>query len=232
MDSSLDRDEGAAWNNYSETKPEAEGVYEWRVPSRRVSGLIVTFLAWMEMRNAGYSQQLAPSFSHWDGYRLTIPAGVQWRRAAADAVCKTHEYKAVAVEGVTNCACPFCGKSPSLRGAEFSLHGGVFVGSAPYDFNSWQLECCSWARTPRLEDPRELYLARNAAIGPSVNSYPSLLSQRDALVEALEPDLLEAIADEIDSFEHSARATSLRILAERQRAALASASEEKKEMAG
>lgn len=43
------------------------------------------------------------------------------------------------------------------------------------------------------------------------------------LLDALEPDLLEAIADEIDDFRHSARAASLRGIAKRQRAAIAKA---------
>lgn len=37
---------------------------------------------------------------------------------------------------------------------------------------------------------------------------------------ACDPDALEAIADEIDCFEHSARAHSLRIIAKKQRALL------------
>lgn len=44
-----------------------------------------------------------------------------------------------------------------------------------------------------------------------------------ALIDALDPDTLEAIANEIDDFENSARADSLRIIAKRQRAALSAA---------
>jgi hypothetical protein len=45
----------------------------------------------------------------------------------------------------------------------------------------------------------------------------------DEMLEALDPDALEAIADEINSFEHSARADSLRVIACKQRAAGAKA---------
>jgi hypothetical protein len=60
----------------------------------------------------------------------------------------------------------------------------------------------------------------------SVIEGAQLTNQRDALATALDPDTLEAIADEIcerdrDAFYHSARAGSLRGLARRQRAALA-----------
>jgi len=43
------------------------------------------------------------------------------------------------------------------------------------------------------------------------------------LRDSIDPNTLEAIADEIDCFEHSARAAGLRSLAKRQRAALAKA---------
>jgi len=41
------------------------------------------------------------------------------------------------------------------------------------------------------------------------------------LVAAMDPDTLEAIANELNEFKHSARADSLRIMARKQRAALA-----------
>ena len=41
------------------------------------------------------------------------------------------------------------------------------------------------------------------------------------LLRSIDPDTLEAIADEIQCFEHSARCRSLRVLAKMQRAALA-----------
>lgn len=50
-----------------------------------------------------------------------------------------------------------------------------------------------------------------------------LISAAPDLLDALEPDILDAIAIEIDCFEHSARAASLRGIAKRQRAALAKA---------
>lgn len=55
--------------------------------------------------------------------------------------------------------------------------------------------------------------------------YAKLEQQRAALVEALDPQTIEAIADEIGSAEHSARAESLRGIARRQRAALKAAGE-------
>jgi len=50
-----------------------------------------------------------------------------------------------------------------------------------------------------------------------------LIAAAPDLFEALDPEALEAIADEIDCFEHSARAAGLRGIAKRQRAALSKA---------
>ena len=47
-----------------------------------------------------------------------------------------------------------------------------------------------------------------------------LIAAAPDLLGAVDPDTLEAIANEIDCFQHSARAGSLRILAKRQRAAV------------
>lgn len=53
----------------------------------------------------------------------------------------------------------------------------------------------------------------------------SLIAAAPEMFDTLDPDTLEAIADEIDCHEHSARAGSLRVIARRQRAAIAKATE-------
>ena len=53
-----------------------------------------------------------------------------------------------------------------------------------------------------------------------------LIAAAPELLEALDPDTLEAIADEIQSFEHSARAESLRSIARTQRATIKKATGE------
>lgn len=50
-----------------------------------------------------------------------------------------------------------------------------------------------------------------------------LIAAAPELLEAPDPDTLDAIANEIDCFEHSARAASLRLIAKRERAAIAKA---------
>lgn len=50
-----------------------------------------------------------------------------------------------------------------------------------------------------------------------------LIAEAPAMLEALDPEFLETIADEIDCFEHSARTAGLRSLAKKQRAVIARA---------
>lgn len=57
---------------------------------------------------------------------------------------------------------------------------------------------------------------RDPSLGYAMAAGPDLL-------DSLDPDTLEAIANEIECFDHSARCGSLRWLAKRQRAAIAKA---------
>lgn len=54
-------------------------------------------------------------------------------------------------------------------------------------------------------------------------AFARLMAAAPDLLKSIDPDTLEAIADEIDCFQHSARAGSLRALARVQRAAIAKA---------
>jgi hypothetical protein len=62
-----------------------------------------------------------------------------------------------------------------------------------------------------------------AAIARGQEKVAPLLLAAPALRDALYPDELEAVANEIDCFEHSARAASLRYIAKQGRRALAAA---------
>lgn len=53
-----------------------------------------------------------------------------------------------------------------------------------------------------------------------------LIAAAPDLLHALDPETLEAVANEIDCFEHSARASSLRLIAKAQLAAIAKATGE------
>lgn len=152
------------WREYGAEKPTAAGVYEWRVPSARVAGLTVRCLAHFEMRNAGYQKVLSPAFDYWDGYRLHVPAGTEWREAAEGHGLKQYEQRFVCAEGVELEPCPFCRQVPKLVGIERASGGGVYCSSDAHRYNSFWLECCSWAKSPHFSDPRKLAEARHAAL--------------------------------------------------------------------
>lgn len=148
------------WTKYEERRPEVAGPYLWQVPSVRVPGLTVEFVAHMRKRGAGYRDVLSPSFDHWDGYQVHVPVGTLWTATAL--VCKEHETRVgLTLPNIELKTCPFCRRVPTWHGTEQSRGGGVYIGSDPHQFNSWWLECCSWARTPHFDDPRELAKQRN-----------------------------------------------------------------------
>lgn len=150
-----------SWKPYIESPPAAAGVYEWRVPSVAVPGLVVTFAANMRMRGAGFRDVLSPSFDTWDGYRVLVPGGTEWRECEPMEL-RPHAVARLGVEGLQFVACPYCGNVPSLHGLIRSS-GGVSMSSDPHRFNSWWLECCPWGNTPELHDPREIECIRRDA---------------------------------------------------------------------
>jgi hypothetical protein len=152
------------WIDYNVERPTTEGVFEWRVPSIALPDAIVIVAAHMRKRGAGYKDVISPKFDYWDGYRVHVPKGLQWRDTVEHKGIKSFEQKLLGVEGVSHCDCIYCGKTPTLHAVQWSSGGGVVVGAAPQYLNSWWLECCAWGKTPHLSDPREIERVRRAAI--------------------------------------------------------------------
>lgn len=154
------------WTPYKTEKPATAGVYHWRVPLAQYEGLSLTFYAHMRMRGNGYAPDvLSPVFDHWDGYRVTVPAGTEWREVENPPEITKYQERGLTVVGVKNAPCPFCGDFPTWKAARRSGNG--IIVSSNYQANTWWLECCSWARTPHFTDPRKLSEARNKLIGSS-----------------------------------------------------------------
>lgn len=65
--------------------------------------------------------------------------------------------------------------------------------------------------------------SQEATVNAEALATAHLFSAAPNMLAAMDPDTLNAIADEIDCFKHSARAAGLRSLAKRQRAAIAKA---------
>jgi len=142
-------------------------VYEWRMPSVSLAGEHIIVAAKMRWRGSGYDKCLSPNFDHWDGYRVRVPAGLQWRPVTCDRGTPIHA-DLICVEGLEHSACIYCGESPKLNGCQRSNQGGVFINGDPWHFNSWWLSCCQWGHTPHLSDPREIERIRREAIDRAV----------------------------------------------------------------
>lgn len=152
------------WTDYSVTPPPVAGVYEWSVPLAVDPSMTVTVLAHMRKRGAGYSDVISPVFDHWDGYRVTVPAGTHWRPATTvPDDFPTHRETIIGVGGCEFDKCPFCHKVPRLVGLE-KFDRSVSLGANAYQFNTWWLECCSWAKSPHMKSPRALAEARHAML--------------------------------------------------------------------
>lgn len=145
------------WQDYQIVKPAEEGFFEWRVPHRRLP-LVVTFVCRNRMRGAGYENVVSPQFDHWDGYKVVVPKDVQWRSLDQSNYksVELHGYHDFKIEGIEFNPCPFCKKMPVLQGIESSMHGGIFMGSKPHEYNQFYLRCCRWIATSWFMDPKEL----------------------------------------------------------------------------
>lgn len=114
---------------------------------------------------------------------------------------------------------PTCGGNPiTIRKREPDRDGGEQYRLERLDQPRWVL---SEVFKDGSEMPRVDITPHDMGCGPNfIVRIAATLSEVERLREALDPDALEAIADEIDCFEHSARAASLRVFAKEQRAAL------------
>ncbi|WP_186167279.1 hypothetical protein [Burkholderia gladioli] len=170
------------WTKWEDARPQAAGVYRWRVASRAVAGISVSFLAKMRMRGAGYSDDvLSPEFDYWDGYRVILPKEVEWQHVDITAARVVKGYEDIRVDGIEPSRCPFCKQIPRLAGCQSSWQGTT-IGAAPFDYNEWSMSCCSWAKAPRFSDPRELVSAHAKLIGDD-SAAPELVEALQAIME-------------------------------------------------
>ncbi|MGR2681581.1 hypothetical protein [Chromobacterium haemolyticum] len=150
-----------SWIKYSEHRPAAAGEYLWRMPSKACDGLMVIAKRKYRDRWAGFEKVLSPDFDYWDGYRVTVPAGLEWM----DVPPELSAIKEVVIpEGVSLAVCPFCGETPHFHAMRYD-GGGFSVSPSPGVLNTWWTECCAWAGKVRYDDPRKLAAARSTLLG-------------------------------------------------------------------
>ena len=106
-----------------ERPPDGEKKYRWRIPEQMVLGMNLRpeWVAKLESVGMGYSDnEWWPLFSHWDGYRRTIPKGTEWRDL------EEGEDEAIIWNGLDLLPCPFSGKPPHID------YHGQWIGAPPY----------------------------------------------------------------------------------------------------
>ncbi|WP_191923020.1 hypothetical protein [Pantoea agglomerans] len=133
------------WVKYSDRKPDAAGVYLWRMGSRKVKGLTVVARSKFRLRGAGYKNVLSPEFDYWNGYSLVLPAELEWAEDDQSLADITFENLPPAKK------CPFCQKAPVIKAFEWDR--GCRVSPEPYILNQFQLKCCGWIAPITFESP-------------------------------------------------------------------------------
>lgn len=144
------------WVSWEDRQPQEIGEYWWRLRSIEIPDIVLNFVAFAYECNGN----IVPSFSTWDGYRSRIPP-CEWQPAPKN-ILYDRSARLLRVEGLAFQQCPFCGDIPRLKGQRCH-QGGVFPTAGPQHFNTWNLYCCDWGRTPRSNDPRELERIRREA---------------------------------------------------------------------
>lgn len=136
----MTKDNSADWMEYQGIDTLEVGEYLWRVPHRRLASVWMIFRANVRLRGHGRHDRVpSPDFDHWDGYRVHIQDGTQYR-TVRDGDPK------VTVEGIQLLPCPFCGAQPLWS----TLDG--FVGSRPHQDNIFRITHCiaeAWCKTPQ-----------------------------------------------------------------------------------
>ena len=95
------------WNSYKGIDSLPVGTYYWRVPHSRLD-VVVCGKSEVRMRGHGYEDPVAsPEFDYWDGYRVHLPKGLQFRELREDD-------PGFMVEDLSLSACPFCGVVPEM----------------------------------------------------------------------------------------------------------------------
>ncbi len=119
------------WQDYTGQGTLTVGEYQWRLPHARHEGVIVIFHAKVHLRGDGYQPKTtSPAFDNWDGYRISVPASLQFRDARS-------EESAGYVEGATPSACLHCGKVPIV-----TTGAAMGVPSRAYRCTSYKIQCC------------------------------------------------------------------------------------------
>jgi len=160
------------WTRYIDERPKEAGLYEWRVPSSAVPGMVLIVAAAMRMRGAGFETVLSPEFDYWNGYSVLVQCDVEWRETEFVPQKYQSTPAVLAIEGLDLSPCSHCGKVPRIKARHASSMGGIVLNPSPWNLNTWRFSCCAWGETPSMYDPREIERIRRETRGKHV---PELL---------------------------------------------------------
>lgn len=148
------------WIEWEAARPRAPGLYWWREPARAYGNLELRpeWTAKLAACGMGHAEpQLWPVFSKWDGYKRTVPAGLEWRFALP-------EDEPVRFPGVALKPCPFTGAEAALVGDNAPRGGCARLFQVPY--RPWRFRVFGgFAVTPWHEDPARALAQWNSRVG-------------------------------------------------------------------
>ncbi len=191
------------WRNWPENRPEGKALCWWRVAPRMI-GAIEWRPEWVDETHfvgMGYSaNEWWPPMSNWDGYKRTLPKGLQWRPARED------ERKSLVVP-IDVAPCPICGSAPHWDVS------GSWATAAPYLATQFTIGHC-FARLQYFTDlPKMLarWNKREPASGlpaalervkaaEALEEAISLLNRAAAVLRNPDEVSVDATACSIDSF--------------------------------
>lgn len=113
------------WVRWHDERPkDGSALYRWRVPEMKILGMMLRpeWTAPLRLCGMGHSdREYWPLFSHWNGYRRTLPKGTEWRLAANDEGENNIYWGGLELDN-----CPFTGKVPYVG------YHGQYIGAPPY----------------------------------------------------------------------------------------------------
>jgi hypothetical protein len=77
-----------------------------------------------------------PNMSNWDGYKRTVPAGLEWRLGTPDNIRPLYS-----LPGIVVFACPFCGQTPHIMAWDRPAGGGARLYTAPFRPTHFAIRC-------------------------------------------------------------------------------------------
>lgn len=123
----MDKHTPGPWQKWYLRRPPNEcGSYRFRVSPREILGKVMApeWTAKMFLCGMGYDEsEWWPDFSHWDGYRRSVDASLEWRELSD---IEDPKDDALIFNGLDLLPCPFTGKPPKI------VQLSQWIGAPPY----------------------------------------------------------------------------------------------------